>query len=368
VLNVGHSNPYVLEGVHEQLDKVTHTVDFPTEARIEFIERLNDIAPDGLSGNSKVIFGGPSGSDAIEGSIKLAKHNTGRHGLLAFEGSYHGTTAGALSLTAGKAYKEGTGRCWPTPSTSRSGPYRAGTNRRCRAVLPRRNLLPKRYLCACAGRGATEVREPVWRTRITRRNLGRADQGEGGVVVPPEGFLKGLRDIADDNDALLIFDEIQTGFGRTGEWFAAEHWDVTPDAMTMAKGIGGSGLPIGAMMYHEQYDTWGPGGHVGTFRGNVPAFVGGTRAIEYIESHNLLDHATEVGTYIRSRFRELAEEVPEIVDIRGKGQFTGVEFQVDGTPQNRSSSRSNASVTTGAFSCGTPDATRASFVCSHRSC
>jgi len=100
----------------------------------------------------------------------------------------------------------------------------------------------------------------------------------------------------------------------------------------MAKGIGGSGLPIGAMMYHEQYDTWGPGGHVGTFRGNVPAFVGGTRAIEYIESHNLLDHATEVGTYIRSRFRELAEEVPEIVDIRGKGQFTGVEFQVDGTP------------------------------------
>jgi len=82
-------------------------------------------------------------------------------------------------------------------------------------------------------------------------------QGEGGVVVPPEGFLKGLRDIADDNDALLIFDEIQTGFGRTGEWFAAEHWDVTPDAMTMAKGIGGSGLPIGAMMYHEQYDTWG---------------------------------------------------------------------------------------------------------------
>jgi len=138
---------------------------------------------------------------------------------------------------------------------------------------------------------------------------------------------KGLRDIADDNDALLIFDEIQTGFGRTGEWFAAEHWDVTPDAMTMAKGIGGSGLPIGAMMYHEQYDTWGPGGHVGTFRGNVPAFVGGTRAIEYIESHNLLDHATEVGTYIRSRFRELAEEVPEIVDIRGKGQFTGVEFK-----------------------------------------
>jgi len=151
-------------------------------------------------------------------------------------------------------------------------------------------------------------------------------------VVPPEGFLRGLRDIADDNDAMLIFDEIQTGFGRTGEWFAADHWGVTPDAMTMAKGIGGSGLPIGAMLYHEKYDTWGPGGHVGTFRGNVPAFVGGIRAIDYVEDHDLLAHATAVGDYIRSRFRELAEEVPQIIDVRGKGQFTGVEFRVDGKP------------------------------------
>jgi len=333
VLNVGHSNPYVLEGVHEQLDKVTHTVDFPTEARIEFIERLNDIAPDGLSGNSKVIFGGPSGSDAIEGSIKLAKHNTGRHGTLAFEGSYHGTTAGALSLTAGKAYKEGYGPLLadavhvPFPDPTEPGPTgdvepfcpaenccQAGTCARALDAVQRKFEGPY---------GGHESPAGIWVEPI---------QGEGGVVVPPEGFLEGLRDIADDNDALLIFDEIQTGFGRTGEWFAAEHWDVTPDAMTMAKGIGGSGLPIGAMMYHEQYDTWGPGGHVGTFRGNVPAFVGGTRAIEYIESHDLLDHATEVGEYIRSRFRELAEDVPEIVDVRGKGQFTGVEFEVDGEP------------------------------------
>jgi len=175
VLNVGHSNPYVLEGVHEQLDKVTHTVDFPTEARIEFIERLNDIAPDGLSGNSKVIFGGPSGSDAIEGSIKLAKHNTGRHGLLAFEDPItEPRPARSVSPPEKrtKRVRAAVGRRRPRPV---SGPYRAGTNRRCRAVLPRRNLLPKRYLCACAGRGATEVREPVWRTRITRRNLGRAD-------------------------------------------------------------------------------------------------------------------------------------------------------------------------------------------------
>ncbi|OYR46361.1 aspartate aminotransferase family protein [Halorubrum sp. Ea8] len=333
VLNVGHSNPYVLEGVQDQLEKLTHTVDFPTTARIEFIERLNDIAPNGLGGNSKVIFGGPSGSDAIEGSIKLAKHNTGRHGLLAFEGSYHGTTAGALSLTAGKAYKTGYGPLLadavhvPFPNPTESGPTgdvepfcpaadccQAGSCARALDAVQRKFESPY---------GGHESPAGIWVEPI---------QGEGGVVVPPEGFLNGLRDIADDNDALLIFDEIQTGFGRTGEWFAAEHWGVTPDAMTMAKGIGGSGLPIGAMMYHEQYDTWGAGGHVGTFRGNVPAFVGGTRAIEYIESHDLLDHATDVGEYIRSRFRELAEDVDEVVDVRGKGQFTGVEFEVDGEP------------------------------------
>jgi len=348
VLNVGHSNPYVLEGVHEQLDKVTHTVDFPTEARIEFIERLNDIAPDGLSGNSKVIFGGPSGSDAIEGSIKLAKHNTGRHGLLAFEDPITEPRPARSVSPPEKRTKRGTGRCWPTPSTSRfrTLPSRDQPAMSSRSAPPKpvAKTVPVRVRWTrCNGSSRARMAD----TNHPQESGSSRSKVRGGVVVPPEGFLKGLRDIADDNDALLIFDEIQTGFGRTGEWFAAEHWDVTPDAMTMAKGIGGSGLPIGAMMYHEQYDTWGPGGHVGTFRGNVPAFVGGTRAIEYIESHNLLDHATEVGTYIRSRFRELAEEVPEIVDIRGKGQFTGVEFQVDGTPQNRSSSRSNASVTRG---------------------
>jgi diaminobutyrate-2-oxoglutarate transaminase len=333
VLNVGHSNPYVLEGVHEQLDDIAHTVDFPTEARIAFIERLNDIAPDGLSGNSKVIFGGPSGSDAIEGSIKLAKHNTGRHGLLAFEGAYHGTTAGALSLTAGKSYKEGYGPHLadavhvPYPDPTETGPggdiaALCPADNCCQTGVCARSLdaVQRKFEGAYGGH---EDPAAIWVEPI---------QGEGGVVVPPEGFLRGLRDIADDNDAMLIFDEIQTGFGRTGEWFAADHWGVTPDAMTMAKGIGGSGLPIGAMLYHEKYDTWGPGGHVGTFRGNVPAFVGGIRAIEYVEDHDLLAHATAVGDYIRSRFRELAEEVPQIIDVRGKGQFTGVEFRVDGNP------------------------------------
>ncbi|THE64633.1 aspartate aminotransferase family protein [Salinadaptatus halalkaliphilus] len=318
VLNVGHGNPYVLEAVQDQLEAVTHTIDFPTEARLELIERLREIAPGGLAGASNVVFGGPSGSDAIEGSIKLAKHNTGRHGLLAFEGAYHGTTAGALSLTAGKKYKEGYGPLLPDTVHM---PYPSATDESavdCEVAL---EAVKRKFENPYGGH---ESPAGIWVEPI---------QGEGGIVIPPAAFLRGLRDIADDNEALLIVDEIQTGLGRTGEWFGADHFDVTPDAITMAKALGGTGLPIGAMLYHEKFDTWGPGGHVGTFRGNVPAMVGGLRAIDYIESHGLLSHATEVGTYLRDRFREVAETTPLVTDVRGKGLFTGVEFvDTDGNP------------------------------------
>jgi diaminobutyrate-2-oxoglutarate transaminase len=312
VLNVGHSNPYVLEGVHEQLDRYTHTIDFPTEARLDLIEKLDTIAPGELSGNSKVIFGGPSGSDAIEGSIKLAKHNTERHSLLAFEGAYHGATSGALSLTAAKKYKAGYG---PLLSDTVHVPYPS----------PTQGIETEHALDAVKRKfedpyGGHQAPAGIWVEPI---------QGEGGVIVPPKGFLQGLRDIADDNDALLIVDEIQTGMGRTGEWFASDHFGVTPDAITMAKALGGSGLPIGAMLYHKKFDTWEAGGHVGTFRGNAPAMVGGVRAIEYIEEHELLSHAQSLGEEIRGRFTDLSEEVPEIVDVRGKGLFVGVEFDAD---------------------------------------
>ena len=315
VLNVGHSNPYVVDAVNEQTSRLVHTIDFPTETRLDFIDRLNDVAPEGLRGQNRVIFGGPSGSDAIEGSIKLARHVTGRHGMLAFEGGYHGGTAGALSLTSGKTYKEGYS---PLLSDVIHVPYpyafRQGVDEetaRERALEAVKTKFEDPY-------SGQENPGAVWVEPI---------QGEGGVVVPPKGFLKGLRDVAHDNDALFVCDEIQSGFGRTGEWWGVDHWDVTPDAMTMAKGIGGAGLPIGAMMYHETFDTWGPGGHIGTFRGNVPAMAGGIAAIEYIEEHDLLSHATELGEYIRGRLREA--DSAAVGDVRGKGLFIGAELVDD---------------------------------------
>ena len=314
VLNVGHSNPYVLEAVQEQTEKAAHTIDFPTEARLDLIDALNDIAPGALPDNNRVVFGGPTGSDAIEATIKLAKYNTGGDGLIAFRGAYHGGSAGALSLTAGKKYKEDYAPMLPNvhhvpyPYAHKQGldPQAASD----RALANVRELLEDPY-------GGMTNPAGIWVEPI---------QGEGGIVTPPEGFLPGLKEIAENNDIPLIVDEIQTGFGRTGEWFASDHYDVTPDAMPMAKAIGGIGLPLSGTMYHEDLDTWGAGGHVGTYRGNAPAMVGGVRAIEFIRDNDLLAHAREVGSYIRDRLRESASVNDRLVDVRGRGLFVGAEF------------------------------------------
>ncbi|AHG02929.1 aminotransferase class III [Halobacterium sp. DL1] len=314
VLNVGHTNPYVMEGMYEQAEKFVHTVDFPTEARLDLIEALEERAPGDLAGNSRVVFGGPTGSDAIEASIKLAKYNTGGNGLLAFRNAYHGATSGAMSLTANKGFKEHytpllpdvVHAPFPYPFQQNKDPEEAVEDalEQVRATL----LEPYGGLANPAGIFV----EPI--------------QGEGGVVVPPQGFLQGLRDIADEAEVPLVFDEIQVGFGRTGEWWASEHYDVTPDVVTSAKALGGNGLPLSCTIYHEDLDTWGPGDHAGTYRGNVPAMRAGLRAIEYIEGNDLLAHATEMGELIRSRLREVAEDNPQVADVRGEGLFVGAEF------------------------------------------
>ena len=318
VLNVGHSNPYVLEAVHEQADKLVHTVDFPTDARLDLIEKLNEIAPGDLADSNRVVFGGPTGSDAVEASIKLAKYNTGGDGLVAFRGAYHGQTAGALSLTGTRKFKKDYSPLLPDVVHARYPyPFRDGLDEetaRDRALDEVRETIEDPY-SGLANPAGIFV-EPI--------------QGEGGIIVPPEGFLEGLREIADDNDLPLMFDEIQSGLGRTGEWWASEHYGVTPDIMTSAKAIGGIGFPLSCTMYHEDLDTWKPGGHSGTYRGHVVAMRAGLRAIEYVEDHDLLSHATELGEYIRGRLREAGEGNPLLGEVRGKGLFIAAEFTDDG--------------------------------------
>ncbi|WP_435064259.1 aspartate aminotransferase family protein [Halobaculum sp. EA56] len=323
VLNVGHANPYVLEAVHEQTDKFVHTVDFPTEARLDLIETLDEIAPGDLRGDNRVVFGGPTGSDAIEASIKLAKYNTGGTGLVAFRGAYHGATSGAMSLTGNKTFKgeytpllpDVTHAPYPNPVEMDKGPREAVEH----SLEEVKAIFEDPY--GGVANPAGIFVEPI--------------QGEGGVVTPPEGFLSGLRDIADDHDVPLVFDEIQSGLGRSGKWWAGEWYDVTPDVMTSAKALGGVGFPLSATIYREDLDTWGSGDHAGTYRGHVVGMRAGTRAIEYIQEHDLLAHARDLGEYIRTRLREAAEDNPRIVDVRGKGLFIGAEFvDADGNPDD----------------------------------
>ena len=321
VLNVGHSNPYVLEAVHEQADKLVHTVDFPTEARLELIEKLDEIAPSGLRGNNRVVFGGPTGSDAIEAAIKLAKYNTGGRGLIAFRGSYHGATSGAMSITGKKDFKQ---------------PYAPLLADVAHAPYPypfEQGKDPKAAVDHALEEVQAIIEDPYGGMTNPAGIFVEPIQGEGGIVTPPEGFLQGLRDIADDNDLPLVFDEIQSGFGRTGKWWASD-WDgVTPDAFTTAKAIGGVGFPLSATVYDEDLDTWGPGDHAGTYRGHVVAMRAGSRAIEYVREHDLLAHARDLGEYIRTRLREVAESNPRLGDVRGRGLFIGAEFvDEDGAP------------------------------------
>ncbi|MFD1563583.1 aspartate aminotransferase family protein [Haloarchaeobius amylolyticus] len=321
VLNVGHSNPYVLEAVHEQADKFVHTVDFPTEARLELIEKLDEIAPDGLQGQNRVVFGGPTGSDAIEASIKLAKYNTGGDGLIAFRGAYHGATSGAMSVTSNKKFK---GHYTPLLSDVVHAPYPDPF---------RQDKTPEAAVDHALEEVQAIVEDPYGGLANPAGIIVEPIQGEGGIVTPPEGFLQGLRDIADDNDVVLVFDEIQSGFGRTGQWWASDWEGVAPDAMTSAKALGGVGFPLSATMYHEDLDTWGSGDHAGTYRGHVVGMRAGTRAIEYIQEHDLLAHARDLGEYIRERLREAADGNNRLADVRGKGLFIGAEFvDSDGNP------------------------------------
>ncbi|ELZ19170.1 class III aminotransferase [Haloterrigena salina JCM 13891] len=321
VLNVGHSNPYVLEAVHEQADKFVHTVDFPTEARLELIEKLDEIAPDGLQGNQKVVFGGPTGSDAIEASIKLSKYNTGGDGLIAFRGAYHGATTGAMSVTSNKKFK---GHYTPLLSDVVHAPYPHPF---------RQSKTPEEAVDHALEEVQAIVEDPYGGLANPAGMIVEPIQGEGGIVTPPEGFLQGLRDIADDNDITLVFDEIQSGLGRTGQWWASDWEGVTPDVMTSAKALGGVGFPLSATMYREELDTWGSGDHAGTYRGHVVGMRAGTRAIEYIQDHDLLAHARDLGEYIRGRLQEAADGTERLADIRGKGLFIGAEFvDADGKP------------------------------------
>ena len=319
VLNVGHSNPVVLEAVRRQEEKLVHTLDFPSTPRVELAEKLGEIAPGNLRGSAKILFGGPTGSDAVEGAIKLARFNTKRRTMISFEGSYHGQTAMALSLTSSTGFKE---NFVPLAPEVHFVPF--AYCYRCFAGLeyPACGLQCAKYIRHIIEDPYSGVVKPA-------AILVEPIQGEGGIIVPPDDWLPELRKICTDHSIPLIIDEIQAGFGRTGKMFACEHSGTSPDIMTMAKAIGGIGYPLAAIAYHKDLDIWEPGAHVGTFRGHVLAMAASLAAINYVEEKELLPHCLKLGRQTLQRLRDFADECQSIGEVRGKGLMIGLEFVKD---------------------------------------
>ncbi|MDO6965434.1 4-aminobutyrate--2-oxoglutarate transaminase [Rhizobium alvei] len=315
VVNTGHRHPKVIAAVKDQLDHFTHTCHqvVPYENYVRLAERLNDAVPGNFK--KKTIFV-TTGAEAVENAVKIARAATGRPAVIAFTGAFHGRTFMGMTLT-GKVvpYKVGFGAMMPDvyhvpfPAELHGG-----------SVEETLGVLDKMFKADVdPARVAAFIIEPV--------------QGEGGFYETPKALLVKLREIADKHGILLIADEVQTGFARTGKLFAMEHTGVVADITTMAKGLGG-GLPIAAVTGRADImDAPGPGGLGGTYAGNPLGVAAGNAVLDIIEEEKLCERATSLGNRLKQRLQSLIEAVPQIVDIRGPGFMNAVEFNIPGTKE-----------------------------------
>ena len=320
VLNVGHRNPHVLEAIKTQLDRYWHWMsEIPSEARIEFLKRLHSTLPQGLRGKAKIMTS-VTGADACEAAVAIARWTTRKPVVVAFEGAYHGVHQGAVMLTAKRNLQLYAGVPLinvvrvPYPYPYRC-PFPAGDEEECGLAVLNYidHILEDPY--SGVGDVAAIIVEPI--------------QGEGGYIIPPRDFLKGLREIADKHGVLLIADEVQTGVGRTGEWWAVNHYNVTPDIMCISKAIGG-GIPTSYVAYRKDLDEkLEEAFHFGTYRANPLALAAGSAVIDYIESRNLLERTRHLGSLALKRFHEIMEESRVIGEVRGLGFMIGVELVED---------------------------------------
>jgi 4-aminobutyrate aminotransferase len=298
VASTGHSHPKVVKAIEEQARKFLHICgsDFYYEPMARLCEKLAQLAP---GSRQKKVFLTNSGTEAIEAAFKLARYATKRKHAIAFHGAFHGRTMGSLSLTASRASHRA--QFSPLVSGVCHVPY------------------------GIEGLGAMEK---LFRYEVTPDEVAaifvEPIQGEGGYIVPPPEYLPMLQDLSRRHGILLIADEIQSGFGRTGRMFACEHWGIEPDILCVAKGIA-SGMPLGAMIARDEISTWTRGTHGSTFGGNPVACAAALATIQVIED-GLVHNAEQVGGYLKEKLTELQSMHSVIKEVRGLGLMVGVEF------------------------------------------
>ncbi|MFZ5893341.1 MAG: diaminobutyrate--2-oxoglutarate transaminase [Myxococcota bacterium] len=316
-LVLGHNHPAVLEAMQKAMREglPLQTLDLTTPVKDQFVHDLFELLPQEFAARAKIQFCGPTGSDAVEAALKLVKTATERTTILAFQGAYHGMTQGSLALMGNLGPKR------------RVGQLAAGVQ-----FLP----YPYDYRCpfglgGSAGHSAgieyirSVLSDPESGVLPPAGVILEVIQGEGGVIPAPDAWLRELRALTRAAGVPLIFDEVQTGLGRTGRLFAFEHAGVIPDVLVLSKAIGG-GLPMSVVVYNEDLDTWSPGAHAGTFRGNQLAMAAGSAAMRFVLSERLDQHAERMGERLRKHLVELKSRCPNIGDVRGRGLMLGVEI------------------------------------------
>ncbi|OLE58103.1 MAG: aspartate aminotransferase family protein [Chloroflexi bacterium 13_1_20CM_2_59_7] len=320
VTSTGHCHPHVVAAIQKQAAELIHMsgTDFYYENMVTLAERLSKIAP--MPGPHKIYYGN-SGTEAVEAALKLARYHTKRQNIIAFLGAFHGRTMGSLSLTASKPQQK----------------------RRFAPLLP--GVTHVRYpdvYRGCEG-GAQDaeafalgcarfIEDKLFRTTLPPEEVAaifvEPIQGEGGYVIAPNVFMQELRRICDRHGILLVADEVQSGAGRTGRWWAIEHTGVQPDIVCIAKGIA-SGMPLGVTISKAEIMDWVPGSHASTFGGNPVCIAAALATLDVIESENLMRNATEVGNHILKRIVAWPNKHKLVGDVRGRGLMIGVEIVKD---------------------------------------
>ena len=317
VTNTGHCHPKVVEAIREQAGLFLHAQANLVihKPMLQLIEELRRIVPPSIDS----FFFANSGAEALENAVKIARVATGRPNVIVFNGSFHGRTHATMALTTSKTiYRTGFA---PLPSGVYVSPFPYAFNLKMSEEQASQFALERlEYLLA----SQTAPKE-------TAAVLIESVLGEGGYVVPPLSFMKGLRELCDRHGIMLIFDEVQSGFGRTGKWFALEHFGVTPDIITAAKGLA-SGMPLSGVFSRTEIMKKVETGSIGgTYGGNAVACAAGVATIRAMREEKMLENASERGIQLMTGLRKYQEEYPQIGDVRGKGLMVGTEFIVDGT-------------------------------------
>src|SRR5437868_2949649 len=320
VTSTGHCHPDVVAAIQKQAGELIHMsgTDFYYENMVELATRLSKIAP--MAGPHRIYYGN-SGAEAVECALKLARYHAKRQNVIAFFGAFHGRTMGALSLTASKPQQK-----------RRFAPLVPGvTHIRYPDVYRGCSGGPQDAEAFALG-CARFIEEKLFKTILAPEEVAaifvEPVQGEGGYVVAPTPFMQELRRICDKHGILLVVDEVQSGIGRTGKWFAVEHTGVHPDMVCIAKGIA-SGMPLGITLTKADIMDWVPGSHASTFGGNPVCIAAALATLDVIEKEGLLKNSQEVGDYMRKKMADWPKKHKIVGDVRGRGLMIGVEIVKD---------------------------------------